>query len=637
MCGIAGFIDFGKKSNHEILKKMTISLQHRGPDDSGTYFAEPNNFQIGFGHRRLSILDLSENGHQPMFTQDKSLVLVYNGEIYNFTEIRKELEDFGYRFNSHSDTEVILYAYLRWGLDCLQKFIGMFSFALYDLSRNEVIIVRDRAGIKPLYYYYKDGLFLFSSELKSFHIHPNFSKSIDYNSLNDFLMYGYTLTPHTIFDHTHKLKPGNFLKISLKNREIKEDIYWNVSSFYNKPKLSISFEDAQDEVEKLLKSACEYRMVSDVPVGVFLSGGYDSSAITALLQKNRGEKIKTFSIGYKEAEYNEAQYAKQVAQHLGTEHHEYYCTSEDAARLIPEIPYYFDEPFADSSAIPTMMVSAFARKHVTVSLSADAGDEIFAGYGKYQTFINYYKRFQAIPAMGKKLLHAGLTLYPQNSGLDRWIYNDMTRVSKVGDLLMQKNSIEDYLKILSQHFGSKELKNIMQNEPSYIERESYFSNKLDKSYNDNLNSILAVDYNTYLLDDILTKIDRATMSVSLEGREPLLDHRIIEFVARLPSFYKHNNNTPKIILKNIVHKYIPKSIMDRPKMGFGVPIELWLKDGLKELLMYYFDEKRIEEQGIFNVKSIYNIKNSYLNGRKMSFQKVWALLIFQMWYEKWMQ
>ncbi|MDQ3536095.1 MAG: asparagine synthase C-terminal domain-containing protein, partial [Bacteroidota bacterium] len=366
-------------------------------------------------------------------------------------------------------------------------------------------------------------------------------------------------------------------------------------------------------------------------------GGYDSSAITALLQKNRGEKIKTFSIGYKEAEYNEAQYAKQVAQHLGTEHHEYYCTSEDAARLIPEIPYYFDEPFADSSAIPTMMVSAFARKHVTVSLSADAGDEIFAGYGKYQTFINYYKRFQAIPAMGKKLLHAGLTLYPQNSGLDRWIYNDMTRVSKVGDLLMQKNSIEDYLKILSQHFGSKELKNIMQNEPSYIERESYFSNKLDKSYNDNLNSILAVDYNTYLLDDILTKIDRATMSVSLEGREPLLDHRIIEFVARLPSFYKHNNNTPKIILKNIVHKYIPKSIMDRPKMGFGVPIELWLKDGLKELLMYYFDEKRIEEQGIFNVKSIYNIKNSYLNGRKMSFQKVWALLIFQMWYEKWMQ
>lgn len=636
MCGIAGFIDFRGKSNIEILKKMTDSLQHRGPDDGGIYFDELNNYQIGFGHRRLSILDLSNNGHQPMFTPDKDQVIVYNGEIYNFNDIRKELQDLGIKFKSQTDTEVILYSYLEWGIKCFDKFVGMFSFALYDARKNEIIIVRDRAGIKPLYYYYKDGLFLFSSELKSFHAHPFFSKTIDFNSLNDFLMYGYTLTPHTIFKNTHKLRPGHFLKILLDKQDIKENIYWDVSTFYNKPKLSISFDDAQDEVERLLKSACEYRMVSDVPVGVFLSGGYDSSAVTALLQKDRGEKIKTFSIGYKEAQFNEAQYAKQVAQFLGTEHYEYYCTSEDAAKLIPEIPYYFDEPFADASAIPTMLVSALARKHVTVSLSADAGDEIFAGYGKYQTFINYYKRFEAIPSIGKKIMHAGLSLYPKNSGLDRWIYNDMTRVSKVGDLLVQKSSIEDYLKILSQHFGSKELNHIVQHKNSFHERHSYFSNKLDKSFNDDLNSILAVDYNTYLLDDILTKIDRATMSVSLEGREPLLDHRIIEFVAQLPSYYKYDKNIPKIILKNIVHKYIPKAIMDRPKMGFGVPIELWLKDELKELLMYYFDEKRIGEQGIFNVKSISKIKNGYIKGRKMSFQKIWALLVFQMWYEKWM-
>ncbi len=634
MCGISGFIDFTKKSDLSILKKMNDTMYHRGPDGEGLKLYESPEAKIGFGHRRLSIIDLSEGGSQPMSYQH--LHIVFNGEIYNYNEIRNELITQGHTFNSHSDTEVILHAYEVWGINCIHKFIGMFAIVIYDSLKNEVYFIRDRAGIKPLFYYWDNEILLFASELKAIVMHPNFKKEINMDAVGSFLQYGYVPNPHCIYQNTNKLNPGHNLHLNLTTKEIIKKQFWNVYDAYNKPILDISFTDAKTETEKLLKSACDYRMVSDVPVGVFLSGGYDSTLVTALLQKDRTEKIKTFTIGFEDKTINEAHYAKDVANHLGTDHTEYYCTEKEALDIVPNLPFYYDEPFADSSAIPTTLVSKIARKKVTVALSADAGDEVFAGYNRYDYIMKFGKKIKAIPSFARKSIAGVMDMIDADSiPILKHKYLFHSRYEKVKQFLKQA---DDYHmnQVLSKQFLPEDVLKLLKIKTHKL-NTAFDSKELSDSAYSTLNYIMAIDYQTYLVDDILQKVDRATMTHSLEGREPFLDHRIIEWAAQLPLVYKYNNGTKKYILREIAHQYVPKELLNRPKMGFGIPVEQWLSVDLKHIVDQYFDTAYLDKQNIFNVQEVRKIIDAFYNGKKERAEKIWYLLMFQMWYEKWMK
>ncbi|MBX3164164.1 MAG: asparagine synthase (glutamine-hydrolyzing) [Bacteroidetes bacterium] len=632
MCGISGFIDFTNNSSKEILKRMSDTLAHRGPDGFGEEFFEKDNFQIGLGHRRLSIIDLSEAGKQPM--QYKNLHIVFNGEIYNYQEIKNELQALGHSFISHSDTEVILHAYEQWHENCLQKFTGMFAFVIYDEEKNNLFCARDRAGIKPFFYYFKNNLFLFASELKAFHQHPEFEKEIDTNALALFMQHGNIPAPHCIFKNCFKLKPAHFMRFQTANCKLQIQQYWNVYDAYNKPKLTISFDEAKTETEKILAKAFEYRMVSDVPVGVFLSGGYDSACLTALLQKNNTEKLKTFTIAMPDIGLNEAPYAKDIANYLGTEHTEIDCTQKDALDLIHNLPFYYDEPFADSSAIPTTLVSKIARKQVTVALSADGGDEVFAGYNRYDYLMKHGNFLNKIPAPFRKsmlgmmnVISADKIPYFKNT------YNFHNRYEKLKRLL-NNPSPKNMMLNLSKQFESEQLNDFLKT--SFEELETaYLSEELKKEFYSPLAYMQATDYQTYLPDDILQKVDRASMSQSLEAREPFLDHHIIEWAAQLPDDFKYHKGIKKYILKEIVHAHIPKKLMDRPKMGFAIPIEQWLMNDLKDLVLHYLSDEKIASQNIFNPNAVSKLKSDFFSGKKELAAKIWYLLMFEMWYEKW--
>lgn len=633
MCGIAGFVDFKKRSTEDILRNMSSCLQHRGPDGQGISFSETGSAAIGLGHRRLSIIDLSAAANQPMHYD--GLHLIFNGEIYNYEEIRNALIAKGHRFNTHSDTEVILHSWREWGADAIHQWHGMFAIALWDEKLNEFICIRDRAGVKPLNYYWNDEFFIFGSELKALTCHPGFKKEINRNAVASFLQYACISYPHSIYQNSYKLPPGHLLRFNLSTKQYRIVQYWNVYDYYNKPKLTIGLNEAIDETESILEKAFQYRMVADVPVGVFLSGGYDSSCVTALLQKNSTEKIKTFTIGTTDNKLDEAPYAKGIAQHLGTDHTEYYCTHNEALEIIPELAHYYDEPFADSSAIPTILVSRLARKKVTVALSADAGDEIFAGYNRYDYISRYGKKLSAIPKPVRKVAVAAMeSISSEKIPYLRNKQNFHSRYDKLKNLLSDPSPSE-LLKNLSQVFTNKEIKELF-NEPVSELTTAHSSTELKAGYSDPLSYMMAIDYQTYMVDDILQKVDRATMSVSLEGREPFLDQAIIEWAAQLPSEFKYYNGQKKYILKQIVHKYIPKEIMERPKMGFGIPIENWLNNELKNLVQEYLSEESMQQHGLFNVKEVRKTVTDFFNGRKEKHLKVWYLLTFQMWYRKWM-
>lgn len=633
MCGIAGFIDFHKTSSVEVLKNMTDTLVHRGPDGSGYELFQSPQASIGFGHRRLAIIDLTETGKQPM--QFEHLWITFNGEIYNFQEIKNELEQSGHHFKSHSDTEVILHAFAQWGIECVKKFIGMFAFVIYDTKAQEIYCVRDRAGVKPFFYYWKDGLFLFASELKAFHQHPEFHKELNYDAVAAFMQYGNVPTPHCIFNNCNKLKPGHFLTFSLLTSHFSVHKYWDVYDSYNKPKLKISFEEAKTETEKVLKSAFSYRMVSDVPVGVFLSGGYDSASLTAILQKDRTEKLKTFTIGVPDIGLNEAPYAKDVARHLGTEHYEYTCTQKEALELITELPHYYDEPFADSSAIPTTLVCKMARKQVTVALSADAGDEVFAGYNRYDYLMRFGGKLNKMPGFVRNATAGLMNFVPADKiPVLKNKYNFHNRYEKLKGLLKDP-SPKNLMLNLSRNYDDKQLTEVLKNN-FYSVNMAYLSNDLKKEFFTPLSYMMAIDYQTYLVDDILQKVDRASMTVSLEGREPFLDHRVIEWAAQLPDEFKYRDGNKKYILKEITHQYIPKGMMDRPKMGFAIPIESWLENDLKAQVEYYLADDKIASQDLFQIDYIKKLKNDFFSGKKELAQKLWYALMFQMWYEKWM-
>ncbi|WP_343636925.1 asparagine synthase (glutamine-hydrolyzing) [Fluviicola sp.] len=630
MCGIAGFIDFSGISSEQDLEGMTHALEHRGPDGFGTFIHGTSGYKIGLGHRRLSILELSELGKQPMNWNE--FTIVFNGEIYNFSEIKNDLEKLGHSFLSESDTEMILHAYAEWQEKCLDRFIGMFSFVIYDSKKEEVFIARDRAGVKPLFIYRKNGLFLFASELKAFHKHSGFEKKINPQAVQAYLQYGSVPTPHCIFEDCFKLQPGHYIRTSLKNFQINPVQYWNVYDYYNKPKLAISPEEAKKETEQLLKSACEYRMVSDVPVGVFLSGGYDSTCVTALLQKDRTEALRTFTISVPDIGLNEAPYAKEIAARLQTNHTETECTAREAIDLIAELPYFYDEPFADSSAIPTTLVSKVAKQHVTVALSADGGDEVFAGYNRYEMILRYGEKLNRIPGFARKSMAGVMDLVAADSiPVLKNKYNFAQRYEKTKSIL-RNTSDQNIMLSVSQLFTEEQINQICTQ--SFEKLTTYFDSKELKNYS-SLAFAQAMDYQTYLLDDILQKVDRASMSVSLESREPLLDHRLIEYVAQLPDNLKIREGSKKWLLKEIVHQYIPEPVMDRPKMGFAIPIESWLKQELRDLLETYLCEEKINETGFFNWKEIELLKQRFLAGRKEFGVKIWYLLSYLMWFEKW--
>ena len=608
---------------------------YRGPEDRGVFVDQMCDTYVHFGHNRLAIQDLSSHGHQPFVSDCGNYIIIFNGEIYNFKNIRVELEKLGYKFLSKSDTEVILYAYKAWGIECLEKFIGMFAFSLLDKTQNKVYLVRDRAGVKPLYYYQKGEEFLFSSELKSFHEHPAFEKELNKEVLPYYFQFGYIPAPHTIFKNTHKLKPGHYLVYDLHNNDHEIIQYWSVDKCYEEKKFNKSEAEIVRELEELLTDAAELRMVSDVPVGVFLSGGYDSSLVTALLSKNKDRKLHTYTIGFENEKYNEAEHAKSIAKHFATEHTEYYVSKEELLEKVEKIPFYYDEPFGDSSAIPTMIVSELAKKDVTVALSADGGDEVFCGYSKY-FFLNKFapvfsNKFQKTMLKSMLNIFNGKQIEQINSHLPKQIqqtniddkYNKFKRA-------MNSDSFEDVFRNASSYVESKVVKDFLKIEAN-SNLYGNFKMQKDLSFMENM---MLTDYKTFMVDDVLTKVDRATMSVSLEGREPLLDHRIIEFMARVPVELKYKNNQGKYLARQILYKHIPQSMINKPKAGFQIPLAEWLQADLRPLVDKYLDPSRLDEE-IFNIGEVEKLKNKLFNGDVTHVNAIWFILMYEMWKEKW--
>ena len=627
MCGICGYINFSNnKQDSNELKNMVNTLHHRGPDSQG-YF-EDMDHQVFLGHARLSIIDISANGKQPM--SFGNLTIVFNGEIYNYREIKKELSALSHSFKTNSDTEVILHSYQEWGADCVKRFIGMFAFCIYDAESLTISLFRDRAGVKPLYYYSDNQTFIFGSELKVFHQNPLFHKELNVDSLGLYMKYGYIPTPYCVFKDTHKLVQGSYLVFDVKKRSTSILKYWELKSFYLKPKLELSYEEALDEMERVMTSAFKYRMVSDVPVGVFLSAGFDSTCVAALLQKDMTDKLRTFTIGF-DAGNNEAPMAKEIAAHIGTDHTEYYCSEEDALNITTELPYYYDEPFADSSAIPTILVSRMARQQVKVALSADGGDEIFAGYDSYASFMKGYKSLIRVPGLLKKPI------------------GHLTDCAKyfITDPIMHRR-----LEVISKSISSnKDVASSLNEAIKTTKPLSYLGkllnvdtqmNDLPTVYDDTnddmtvLSRLLYSDYFQYMQDDVLVKVDRASMSTSLEGRNPLLDHRIVEFAAQLSDDYKYHHGVKKRILKDIVYKYIPNDLIDKPKTGFSVPLVKWLNYSLKEFVDHYMSETVVNDYGVFNYDAICDIKNKFNQNNEIVSTDIWRILQFQMWFERWM-
>lgn len=636
MCRITGFWDFNYTNDYplkETISTMRDTMKHGGPDSGGRYIDA--NHALALGHRRLSIVDLSAAGDQPMYWDNYALI--FNGEIYNYKEIRKELQSFGYTFSSDTDTEVLIKAFKQWGIDMIEHFRGMFIFVIWDIAAQKMIIGRDRVGVKPLFWYQKDGLFMFSSELKAFHQHPHFDKKISQAAVSLYLQQGYIQYPYCIFAHAHKLAAGAYLEIDCQQK-VKITKYWDVQKVYEETPISKKKEPALlEEMEAVLTESFELRMVADVPVGAFLSGGIDSSLVTALLQKKKGRQLKTFTIGFEDKEYNEAGYAKEVAKHLGTDHHEFYCTEKDFESVIPLLPELYDEPFGDSSAIPTYLVSKMAKEHVKVSLSADGGDEIFGGYTKYEITQKFYPKIKKMPSFLRGGL-AGIAgkidpLWLERNSSKFPILKNYKNISnkfpKLRNALSAKNTL-DFFNISSTYISPKDQQKLYAHYQARYQSTTAIKDKSLISY------LGMVDIETYLEGDIMTKVDRATMGVALEGREPFLDHKIIEFAMQLPDDLKIKGNETKYLLRKLLFKYVPRELIERPKQGFSIPVQKWLLDLLKENLLALREDRGFIAAFQFNPKELENIIDNFLKQDKYQNPHfIWFLYCLHQWYLRW--
>ncbi|MHA3902690.1 asparagine synthase (glutamine-hydrolyzing) [Castellaniella sp. WN] len=647
MCGLVGFLGNGRGHDAReaaiVLERMADTIVSRGPDDSGVWI---DGSGIGLAHRRLSILDLSAAGHQPMTGSSGRHVIVFNGEIYNHLDLRRELGQAGLApgWRGHSDTETLLAGFSAWGVRAtVERCIGMFAFAVWDVQARVLTLGRDRLGEKPLYYGWQgsgdDACFLFGSELKALRAHPRCVAEVDRDALCLLMRHNYIPAPHSIYRGISKLPAGCLLTVSLDRREPLIETYWSLAEVAvagNRAPFAGSDQEATDALEDLLKSAVRQQMLADVPLGAFLSGGIDSSTVVALMQAQSARPVRTFSIGFHEPGYNEAEHALAVARHLGTEHTELYVTPEQARDVIPRLPDLYSEPFADASQIPTFLVSQLARRHVTVSLSGDAGDELFAGYGRYLRNSRHWDRIARVPLGLRKLAAGGIRALSPEAwdavlGPLRPLLPGSLRAAP-GEKLHQgarklsAERIDDlYLQSISRWepeslvIGGREPPTCLRGRPLPLEGL------------DGVQRLMALDAITYLPDDILVKVDRAAMGVSLEGRVPFLDHRVVEFAWRIPQSMKLRDGTAKWILRQVLYRHVPRDLIERPKKGFSVPVGDWLRGPLRDWAENLLDESRLRREGFFDPVPIRRTWTEHLSGRRNAQYPLWGVLMFQAW------
>ncbi len=632
MCGLTGFLSPAVHNQDELrarVLQMTETLAHRGPDDQGLWVDAAAG--VALGHRRLSILDLSELGRQPMLSASGRFVVILNGEVYNHGALRRELQSLGHTFLGHSDTEVLLAAVVEWGLErAVKRFIGMFAFALWDRDRRELALVRDAIGIKPLYYGWMQECFLFGSELKALRAHPAFHGEIDRQALSSYMHHCYVPGPKSIYRGIFKLPPGSILVVRPGTEPGKAEpvAWWSMAEQVEeglRHPFSGSDEEAVDELDARLRDSVALQMLADVPVGAFLSGGIDSSTVVALMQAQSTRPVRTFSIGFEERGYDEAGYAKAVAGHLGTDHTECYVTPDEAREVIPWLPQLYDEPFADSSQIPTFLVSRIARRGVTVSLSGDGGDELFFGYDRYSHLERLWQRVAWCPALPRRAL----------APLVRWTaaavppgVRGKARLAMIADLLAAGSASEVYARFNSHWRDASTIvaggreplrvrppRGVLAAGASICEQMAY------------------VDAVTYLPDDILVKVDRASMALGLEARVPLLDQRVVEFAWRLPLALKVRQGQTKWLLRQVLERYVPRQMVERPKMGFGVPIDSWLRGPLRDWAESLLSLRRLESDGYFQPEPIRQKWSEHLSGRTDWQYHLWDVLMFQAWLD----
>ncbi|MFZ1974638.1 MAG: asparagine synthase (glutamine-hydrolyzing) [Candidatus Acidiferrales bacterium] len=640
MCGIAGFWQTTRGPEHplEILSRMADSLVHRGPDDSGTFHDGASG--VGLAFRRLAILDLSPQGHQPMHSASGRYVIIFNGEIYNCEEIRAEIG--GHSWRGHSDTEVMLQAIERGGLDAaVRRFAGMFAFALWDRRERQLSLCRDRIGIKPLYYGRAGSAFVFASELKAIAQHPDFQGEIDRNALALYMRHSYVPAPHCIYKGLYKLEPGCILTLTSAAASPEIHHYWSAREAAVRglqSPLDVSDADAIQQLHEKLSSAVRQRMFADVPLGAFLSGGIDSSTVVALMQAQSTQPVKTFTIGFHDDGYNEAKQASQIAAHLKTDHTELYLTPDDALDVVPLLPTMYDEPFADSSQIPTHLISALARQKVTVSLSGDGGDEVFGGYNRYLFTKRTWRLLSRLPVPLRDAM-ASLLQALRPTLVDRAFRNinpfvparlrlttPADKFHKLAALCRAKTIEAAYFQTLSHCDDPTEVV-LHSREPT-----DTLDSISDASRVANIEeAMMLTDLSRYLPDDILVKLDRASMANSLEARVPLLDHRVVEFAWRLPLHFKIRNGTSKWILRQILYRYVPEKLIERPKMGFAVPIDRWLRGPLRPWAEDLLSETRLSERGLLNANRIRMRWRQHLAGERNWQGFLWNVLVFQDW------
>jgi asparagine synthase (glutamine-hydrolysing) len=624
MCGITGIWTQGNNLDRtrEELRQAVASLRHRGPDDEGTWM---NGTGVAFGHTRLSILDLSHLGHQPMVSTDGRYVITFNGEIYNFADIRSRLASAGHVFSGSGDTEVILHAFKEWGSSAVNQFLGMFTIALWDEKERKLELLRDRVGVKPLHYGWDGRTLCFGSELKSIRAYSHWRPEIDIQSLGEFLQYGYIAGDRTIYKGIHKLKPGHRLVLE-EGKQPVVGPYWSVLDALNRSP-SGTDADIEAELEALLIDAFRLRMVSDVPVGVYLSGGVDSSLVTAILARHHNQDIRTFTIGFREDSHDESRWAKKVAEHCGTIHTEYILDVNEALEIAKGWGSLFDEPFGDSSGIPTLLVSRLAGKEVKVVLSADGGDELFSGYNVYTSVLQRLKSLERLPRwLGGGI--AGATSLVSGF-VDEGVV-DGNRARKLRNLtsMLGNPSVGTVMDLRLSHWQPADIRRL-------IGHYGHPRPSADSYPGEPATQMSLWDFEHYLPEDILTKVDRTTMAVSIEGREPLLDHRLAELALTLPPQLRRGDLGPKQSLKRILHRYVPRELVDRPKRGFAIPLERWLKTELKELVSEYLAEDRIRNAGIMDARLVSEYVEAFYRGESSRSSPLWFLLSFEMWREKW--
>jgi asparagine synthase (glutamine-hydrolysing) len=651
MCGIAGFWDasgVNPESACQFGKMMANAIAHRGPDDDGIWHSEQDG--IILTHRRLSIIDLSPAGKQPMVSPSDRYIVVFNGEIYNHLILKKELEDSNSMigpWQGHSDTEILLVAMEYWGIEeTLKRTVGMFSIAIWDRRDRVLTLARDRMGEKPLYYGWQKrngkSVFLFGSELKALKMHPCFEGKVDRDSLTLFLRHSYVPAPYSIYEGIVKLLPGHLLQLRSDDFRLKRlpksTSYWSLTemalSGVSSP-LKGNQSDLVDQLDALLLDVVGQQMVADVPLGAFLSGGIDSSTIVALMQARSSRPVKTFSIGFHEEGYNEAVHAKAVAKYIGTDHTELYVSPEESMEVIPKLPKLYDEPFADSSQIPTFLVSQLAKREVTVSLSGDGGDELFCGYNRYTLTDKLWNMIQPIPVPLRKILASLITSVPTRywTSLSKFLPSVSSNYANFGDKMhkgagaLTSRTVEDlYLTCISQTCEPDKLVINGSDPQTHLTRAKPDLNGLGR-----IERMMVLDSISYLPDDILVKVDRAAMGLSLETRIPFLDHRVLEFAWKIPHKLKLNHGESKWILRQVLYKYVPKELIERPKMGFGVPIDAWLRGPLREWAENLLDESRLLQEGFFHPDDIRLKWAEHLSGQKNWHYFLWNILMFQAW------